>query len=138
VAHSETYPDRDFTGQVTSVDSRVDPVTRSVTVRAELPNPERLLRPGMLLSVRLYQAARQAIVVPEIAVLQVGTEAFIYRVSQDQTAARVRVKLGSRRRGEIEIVSGLADGDTIVTEGAVKLRDGARVTGAAEPPAVGG
>jgi membrane fusion protein (multidrug efflux system) len=67
----------------------VEPVTRYVTVRAELPNLERLLRPGMLLGVRLYQAARQAIVVPEIAVLQVGTDAFIYRVSQDQTAARV-------------------------------------------------
>jgi membrane fusion protein (multidrug efflux system) len=138
VAHSETYPDRDFTGQVTSVDSRVDPVTRSLTVRAELPNPERLLRPGMLLSVRLYQAARQAIVVPEIAVLQVGTDAFVYRVSPDQTAARVRIELGSRRRGEVEVVSGLAAGDTIVTEGAVKLRDGARVTNAAQAPAPGG
>jgi len=137
VALSETYPDREFTGKVTSVDSRVDPVTRSVTVRAELPNLERLLRPGMLLSVRLYQAARQAIVVPEIAVLQVGTDAFIYRVSQDQTAARVRVELGSRRRGEVEVVSGLAKGDTIVTEGAVKLRDGVRVTGAAEAQAAG-
>ncbi len=137
VALSETYPEREFTGRVTSVDSRVDPVTRSVTVRAELPNLERLLRPGMLLSVRLYQAARQAIVVPEIAVLQVGTDAFIYRVSQDQTAARARVELGSRRRGEVEVVSGLADGDTIVTEGAVKLRDGARVTGAAEAKATG-
>jgi len=135
VAHSETYPDREFTGKVTSVDSRVDPVTRSVTVRAELPNLERQLRPGMLLAVRLYQAARQAIVVPEIAVLQIGTDAFIYRVSQDQTAARVRVGLGARRRGEVEIVSGLAAGDTIVTEGAVKIRDGARVTSA---PAAGG
>ncbi len=138
VARSETYPDREFSGKVTSVDSRVDPVTRSVTVRAELPNLERLLRPGMLLGVRLYRAARQAIVVPEIAVLQIGTDAFIYRVSQDQTAARVRVELGSRRRGEVEVVSGLADGDTIVTEGAVKLRDGARVTNAADAPAAGG
>jgi len=138
VARSETYPDREFTGSVTSVDSRVDPVTRSLTVRAELPNPDRLLRPGMLLSVRLFQGARQAIVVPEIAVLQVGTDAFVYRVSPDRTATRVRVELGSRRRGEVEIVSGLAAGDTIVTEGAVKLRDGASVTSATESPAVAG
>lgn len=135
-AHSDTYPERDFAGKVASVDSRVDPVTRSVTVRAELPNPERLLRPGMLLSVRLYQAARSAIVVPEIAVIQVGTEAFVYRVAADQTATRVKVGLGSRRRGEVEIASGLAPGDTIVTEGAVKLRDGARV--APVPPAAAG
>ena len=135
-ARSETYPDRTFAGKVASVNSRVDPITRSVTVRAEIPNPERQLRPGMLLSVQLFQAPRQAIVVPEIAVIQVGTEAFVYRVAQDQTAERARVTLGARRRGEVEVVSGLAAGDTIVTEGAVKLREGARVTGA--PAAAGG
>jgi len=133
-ALSDTWPEREFAGKVASVDSRVDPVTRSVTVRAEIPNPERLLRPGMLLSVRLYQAARSAIVVPEIAVIQVGNEAFVYRVKPDQTVERVRVELGSRRRGEVEIASGLAAGDTIVTEGTVKLRDGARVAAA---PAAG-
>jgi membrane fusion protein (multidrug efflux system) len=129
-AHSETWPDREFAGRVASVDSRVDPVTRSVTVRGEIPNPDRLLRPGMLLSVRLYQAPRQAIVVPEIAVIQVGTEAFVYRVAGDQTASRARIMLGARRRGEVEVTSGLAPGDTIVAEGAVKLRDGARVSAA--------
>jgi membrane fusion protein (multidrug efflux system) len=105
-------------------------------VRAEVPNPDRLLRPGMLLSVRLYQAPRSTIVVPEIAVIQVGTEAFVYRVAADQTASRVKVGLGARRKGEVEIASGLAAGDTIVTEGAVKLRDGARVASA--PPAAAG
>jgi membrane fusion protein (multidrug efflux system) len=136
-AHSETYPDRDFAGRVASVDSRVDPVTRSVTVRAEVPNLERLLRPGMLLAVRLYQSPRNTIVVPEIAVIQVGTEAFVYRVSQDQIAARVKVELGARRRGEVEIASGLAAGDTIVSEGAVKLQDGARVSPAGSPASAG-
>jgi membrane fusion protein (multidrug efflux system) len=129
-AHSEAYPDRNFAGKVASVDSRVDPVTRSVTVRAELPNPERLLRPGMLLAVRLYQAPRATIAVPEIAVIQVGTDAFVYRVAEDATAARTKVTLGARRRGEVEVISGLATGDTIVIEGAVKLRDGVRVTSA--------
>jgi membrane fusion protein, multidrug efflux system len=121
-------------------DSRVDPVTRSVPVRAEVPNPDRLLRPGMLLSVRLYQAARDTIVVPEIAVIQVGTEAFVYRVTREQTAERVKVELGSRRRGEVEIASGLAAGETIVTEGAVKLRDGSRIAAApaAAAPAAAG
>jgi membrane fusion protein (multidrug efflux system) len=133
-AHSETYPDRDFAGKVASVDSRVDPVTRSVAVRALVPNPERLLRPGMLLSVRLYQAPRQAIVVPEIAVVQVGSEAFVYRVTAERTAERAKVTLGARRRGEVEIASGLAAGDTIVTEGSNKLREGSRV---ADAPAAG-
>lgn len=129
-AHSETYPDRDFAGSVASVDSRVDPVTRSVTVRAVVPNPERLLRPGMLLAVRLYQAPRQAIVVPEIAVVQVGSDAFVYRVTKDATAERAKVSLGARRRGEVEITAGLAAGERIVTEGSNKLREGVRVADA--------
>lgn len=136
-AHSETWPDRDFAGTVASVDSRVDPVTRSVTVRAEIPNPDRLLRPGMLLSVRLYREPRSAIVVPEMAVVQVGSESFVYRVTDGQTAERVRVTLGSRRQGEVEIASGLSVGDTIVTEGSVKLRDGSRVAAAPAAAAAG-
>jgi membrane fusion protein, multidrug efflux system len=126
-ARSETWPGRDFEGTVMSVDSRVDPVTRSVTVRAEVPNPDRLLRPGMLMSVRLFQAPRETIVLPEIAVIQVGSDSFVFRVADDQTAERVEVELGSRRKGEVEIARGLAAGDVVVTEGSVKLRDGLRV-----------
>ena len=59
--------------------------------------------------------------------IQVGTDAFVYRVAQDQTAERVKVGLGARREGEVEIRSGLDAGDRIVTEGIVKLRDGMRV-----------
>jgi membrane fusion protein, multidrug efflux system len=131
VARSETYPDRDFEGTVTSVDSRVDPVTRSVTVRAEVPNPDRLLRPGMLMSVRLFRAPRDTLVIPEIAVLQVGSDSFVFRVSQNRTAERVEVQLGSRREGSVEVTSGLSAGDVIVTEGAVKLRDGVPIAPAA-------
>jgi membrane fusion protein (multidrug efflux system) len=126
-AKSGTYPSRNFEGVVKSVDSRVDPVTRSVTVRAEIPNPDRLLRPGMLMSVQVFLAAREALVVPEIAVVQVGTDSFVYRVKADRTVERAKVGLGSRRAGEVEITNGLAAGDRIVTEGTVKLREGALV-----------
>jgi membrane fusion protein (multidrug efflux system) len=131
-AHSETYPGRAFAGRVTSVDSRIDPVTRSVAVRAEIPNTDLLLRPGMLMSVQLFREPRDTLVVPEIAILQVGMNAFVYRVTAEETAERVPVELGARRKGEVEIVRGLSAGDRIVTEGAVKLRDGARVS-LAEP-----
>jgi membrane fusion protein (multidrug efflux system) len=135
-AKSGTYPDREFDGVVKSVDSRVDPVTRSVTVRAEIPNPDRLLRPGMLMSVQVLLAAREALVVPEIAVVQVGTDSFVYRVKADRSVERAKVELGSRRAGEVEIRGGLAAGDRIVTEGTVKLREGAMVVEAR--PAEGG
>jgi membrane fusion protein (multidrug efflux system) len=134
-AGSAAWPGREFTGVVTTVDSRVDPVTRAVTVRAELPNPERELRPGMLLTVRLFRPERQALVIPEISVIQVAQRAHVFRLKDDGSVEQVYVTLGQRRRGEVEVVDGLSAGDRIVVDGVVKLRDGARVTEAAPPAA---
>jgi membrane fusion protein (multidrug efflux system) len=132
-ASSSAYPGREFSGQVTTVDSRVDPVTRAVTVRAEIPNPDRLLRPGMLLTLQVFQPERQALVVPEIAVIQVAREAHVFRVLADDTVEQVPVTLGQRRRGEVEVVGGLAAGDRIVVDGTVKLRQGSRIVEVAKP-----
>jgi membrane fusion protein (multidrug efflux system) len=127
VATSTAYPGREFTGRVTTVDSRIDPVTRAVTVRSELANPDRALRPGMLLTLQVFQPARQALVVPEIAVIQVAQQAHVFRVLPDATVEQVNVTLGQRRRGEVEITEGLAAGDRIVLDGTVKLRPGASI-----------
>jgi membrane fusion protein (multidrug efflux system) len=131
-AKSAAWPDREFEGKVRAVDSRVDPVTRAVTVRAEIPNPDSLLRPGMLLTVQLFKPERQALIVPEIALIQVGGQSYVFRVGADATVEQVEVGTGARRRGEVEIVAGLAAGDRIVVEGTVKLRPGAAI---AEAPA---
>jgi len=138
-AVSSAYPGREFKGQVMTVDSRIDPVTRAVTVRGEIPNPERLLRPGMLLSLRVFQPERQALVVPEISVIQVARSAHVFRVLPDNKVEQVGVKLGQRRRGEVEVVEGLSAGDRIVVDGTVKLRQGASIVeakAAPESPAV--
>lgn len=138
-ARSAAWPDREFTGTVSTIDSRVDPVTRAVTVRAEIPNPERELRPGMLLTLQVFQPERQALVVPEISVIQVAQDAHVFRVKADDTVEQVDVKLGQRRQGEVEVLDGLAAGDRIVVDGTVKLREGARVveaTAAGEAAAV--
>lgn len=127
VAQSAAWPGVDFEGTVRAVDSRVDPVTRAVTVRAEIANPEARLRPGMLLAVRLLKPAREALVLPELALVQVGTRAYVFKVGADDKVAQVEVEVGARRRGEVEIVGGLAPGDRVVVEGTVKLRDGATV-----------
>lgn len=127
-ATSAAYPGRSFEGEVATVDSRVDPVTRAVTVRALLPNPDRLLRPGMLLTVELFQPERQALVVPEISVIQVSRDAHVFRLRDDDTVEQVGVRLGQRRRGEVEVLEGLSAGDRIVVDGVVKLRNGARVS----------
>jgi len=132
-ARSAAWPGRDFVGVVRAVDSRVDPATRAVTVRAEIPNPDMALRPGMLLTVRLMRPERHTLVVPEIAVVQVGTQSYLFRVKEDDTVEQVKVKLGARRRGEVEILEGVAEGERIVVEGTQKVRAGGKIKSA--PPA---
>ncbi|HET6603070.1 MAG TPA: efflux RND transporter periplasmic adaptor subunit [Xanthomonadaceae bacterium] len=127
VARSAAWPDQEFTGTVQTVGSRVDPVTRAVTVRANIPNPERRLRPGMLLSVRLFEPPRSAIAIPEIALIQIGASSYVYRVAEGGVVQQLEVEIGARRRGKVEIARGLDAGDRIVVEGTVKLRPGARV-----------
>lgn len=125
------FPGERFGGEVSAIDSRVDENTRAVTVRADFANPERRLRPGMLLDVRLYQPERQALVIPEIAVVQVGRESFVYRVKADDSVERVDVRTGERRDGKVEILDGIRAGERIVVDGTGKLRPGLKVRGEA-------
>ena len=124
VAESVSYPDRKFEGVVRTVGSRVDPITRAVTVRAHVPNEDHALRPGMLLTVQVVTAEHLTLVVPEGAVFQVQNRAYVF-TAVDQTAHQTQIEVGSRRFGLVEVVGGLNEGDLIVTEGIVKLRDGA-------------
>lgn len=127
VAATRAYSERSFHGSVHSVDSRVDPVTRSVVVRVLLRNPERLLKPGMLMQVTLIQNPRSALVVPEGALMPLGSEQFVLRVIGDGDAHRVertQVRIGARRPGEVEILDGLAEGDLVVTHGTLRVRPG--------------
>jgi membrane fusion protein (multidrug efflux system) len=126
-ARSEAWPGVTFTGTVASIDSRVDPGSRAVTVRAEIPNADGRLRPGMLLDVGVERAARDTLAIPELALQQNGTQASVFRVEPGDKVKEVPVKIGSRRFGEVEIVSGLKPGDRIVVEGTVKLRDGGKI-----------
>ena len=126
-ATSAAWPGREFTGQVQTTDARIDPNTRAVTVRAVFDNDQSLLRPGMLLDVRLYRPDRQALVVPEIAVVQVGRDSFVYRVDAEGRVAQAPVRAGARHAGQAEIVEGLQAGDRIVVDGTGKLRPGVTV-----------
>jgi len=127
IARSVAFPGREFRGKVVSMDSRVDPVSRAVQVRAEIPNDDHALRAGMMLIVNVLREPRQTLAVAEIAVVQVGTDSFVFRVGADDKVEQVPVSLGARRRGEVEIVEGLAAGERIVIDGTVKLRNGSRI-----------
>ena len=134
---STAWRDRGFVGTVSHVGSRVDPTSRAFSVRADFENPGHLLRPGMLIEVELERAERDALLVPEIAVVQVGRESFVYRVTPDATAEQVVVTIGARAGGMAEILSGIGPGDRIVVDGTGKLRDGSAIVeaGAAGDPA---
>lgn len=128
---ARAYGDREFQGEVSSIDSRVDPATRSVRVRALLPNPDRSLRPGVLMSVVLMKDPRTALVVPEAALVPLGRQVYVFRVTGEGGAARVErreVQIGTRRPGEVEVREGLAAGDRVVTHGTLRVKDGDPVT----------
>lgn len=134
-AQSAALPGARFTGTVVARDTRIDPVSRAFRVRAELPNPEGVLPPGLFMAARVALAAREnAVVIPEQAVMAEGRATYVYRVV-DGKAERVEVKLGARRVGEVEVLEGLEDGDAVVTEGVQRLRPGVpvQVGGAPRP-----
>jgi membrane fusion protein, multidrug efflux system len=122
------YADRMFDGAVTTIDARLDPATRAVQVRADFANDERLLRPGMLVTVEVPGIERQALLLPEIAVTQVGRDSFVYRVKSDDSVEQVKIVVAARRGGKVEIADGLVAGDRIVVEGTGKLRPGGKIS----------
>ncbi|MFK7889074.1 MAG: efflux RND transporter periplasmic adaptor subunit [Gammaproteobacteria bacterium] len=128
LAASPAYRDQDFVGEVAGIGSRVDEVTRSVTVRADLPNPTGALRPGMLMTVSLATGERAGLAIPESAVIPTNRDPYVYIIGEDLVAQRRGVSTGQRSAGQIEILSGLAEGEQVVVLGLVSLRPGVPVT----------
>ena len=126
-ARAAAYGDRTFEGVVRGVDSRVDPVTRSIQVRALIPNPERTLKPGLLMRVELLVDPRDALVVPEAAILHQGQEHFVQLVVEGEkglTSERRQIRIGARKPGLVEVREGLAKGDRVIEDGHLKARPG--------------
>jgi len=126
ISVSAAYPEETFSGVVQTINSRVDPVTRSVAIRAHLNNDARLLRPGMLLTVKLVRDRTSALVVPEEAVIPIRDKQFVF-VVQEGVAQRIQVQVGRRRTGFVEILDGLEQGQLVIEQGAIKIRPGSKV-----------
>lgn len=125
-ADSLVYPDRVFEGVVASVDTRLDPVSRAVQVRAIIANGDSALKPGMFLTVDLQLDRGDVLVAPEQAIVPEGTRQFVFVVN-DGVAEKREVALGRRIPGFVVIDEGLEAGDTVITEGTHKVRDGSPV-----------
>ncbi|HET7203499.1 MAG TPA: efflux RND transporter periplasmic adaptor subunit [Steroidobacteraceae bacterium] len=135
-ARSVAYPGQTFSGRVASVDSRVDPQTRSVIVRATVPNDRGLLKPGMFLTVKLARGEADVLVVPEESLVPEQGDVFVYVVN-DGAVAKRKIQTGPRRVGSVQVTAGLEPGELVVTEGTQKLRDGANVDVVASAPSPG-
>ncbi|CAN5637690.1 efflux RND transporter periplasmic adaptor subunit [soil metagenome] len=122
----DAYPGERFGGEVVAIDPVIDPVSRSVRLRAQVANPDFKLRPGQFARVLLQpRGAQQALLVPEQALMQTGDERFVYTVVDGQ-ARRSVVQTGTRVPGKVEIRSGLSAGDVVIIAGQGKpmMRDG--------------
>ena len=123
-AESIVYRGRQFDGTVQVVGSRIDPVTRSVQVRAVIDNTGGELRPGMLMTVSVALNSVQAVVVPEQSLVPRSGKQFVFVVDEANVASQVEVEIGRRRPGIVEIIQGVSVGDMVVTEGLARLRPG--------------
>jgi membrane fusion protein (multidrug efflux system) len=120
----DAFRGQTFEGTVYSIDPRVDEVSRTVRVRARIPNNEGKLRPGMFANVALVLGhTERALLIPEEAIVPQQDKTFVFRVDE-KTARFTEVKLGGREQGKVQIVNGLEATDTVVTGGVQKIRDG--------------
>lgn len=126
-SNSIVYGNKVFEGTVSVVGSRIDPVTRGVSVRATINNSAMLLRPGMLMTVSLALNEKFALVVPERALIASQGRQYVFVVDSKNKVARTEVELGRRRDGFVEVISGLEQGQEVVSEGTVKVRPGQTV-----------
>ncbi|MGB3939886.1 MAG: efflux RND transporter periplasmic adaptor subunit, partial [Candidatus Manganitrophaceae bacterium] len=124
----DAFPAETFSGKLYAIDARVDEATRTVLLRARIPNPNRMLHPGIFARVVLDLGGREkTLFIPEQAIVPMAGEKFVYRIV-DGKAMLTKVRIGMRKEGKVEIVEGLGPQETVVTEGQMKLFDGASVT----------
>ncbi len=131
----DAMPGKSYEGTVFAINPLIDAAGRSVVIRAQVRNQGTVLRPGMFARVRLLtRDVQDTLAVPEQAIVPQGDEWYVYRVV-DGKAQRAKVEIGQRRDGKTEIISGLQDGDVVVTAGQLKLRDGVpvQIAGASGP-----
>lgn len=123
----DAIPDRAYDGRVYAINPLIDANGRAVVIRAQVSNRDGKLRPGMFARVRLFTSeAKDSAMIPEESLFPVGDDRYVYKVV-DGKALRQKVEIGQRRDGKVEILSGLAASDLVVTAGHQKIRDGAAV-----------
>ena len=117
-----SYKDKIFEGEVDFVSSRINADTRSLLSRIKVKNKDLELISGSLLEVSVKFDLRNSLSVPDTSVMVEGDKSYVYKINDENIANKIEVKTGLRSEKNIEIVSGLTQGDIIVAEGLRKVR----------------
>ena len=115
-----------FQGKIETISSRIDPSTRSILSRVLVDNSNFEIIPGQLMTVKVIYDEINQIGVPESAVTIQGSTAFVYTV-KDDTAEKKDIKIGKRNFGKVSVISGINEGDFVITEGVSKVRNNAKI-----------
>ncbi len=129
-ARTDDFPDRSFTGEITSIDNAIDPVTRSVQVRAIIDNEDRLLRAGTFMTVVVNASPSLSLAVPEEAIQPRGPKSFVFVVESENgtdIATQREIEPGRREDRYVEVLNGLSEGERVITEGVIRVREGSEV-----------
>jgi membrane fusion protein (multidrug efflux system) len=134
---TDAYPDMTFSGKVIALDPKLDPVTRNIAVRAQLANPDRKLLPGMFASVTITTGAKEKkLTLPQTAITYNPYGETVFLVIEGEpdadgktplVAQQKFVQTGTTRGDQVAILSGVEEGQTVVTSGQLKLKNGTPV-----------
>ena len=123
---SSAFSGKIFKGRVSSISSRIDPSTRSILARISVNNKNFEIIPGQLMTVKIIYNEINQIGVPESAVTIQGNTAFVYIV-KNNTAEKRDIKIGNRNFGKVSVLSGIKEGDLVISEGVSKVRNKTKV-----------
>ena len=121
------YKDKTYEGKIESVASRIDPQTRSILARAKINNENSEIIPGSLLEIEILYNEKNALSVPDTSIMYEGSKKFIYKIIENNMIKKTEVETGIRNSGNLEVLSGLNEGDKIIAEGLTKVRPGMKV-----------
>lgn len=133
-AHATGF-NEEFKGEVAAIDSQVDVATRSVVVRAVIPNPDGKLKPGLLMTVELLKNPRDSVTIPETAIIPEGRKHFVFVVNEGENgsvAEKREIVIGARRPGDVEVVDKLKAGEKVIVQGTMMAQNGRPVKITAE------
>ena len=116
-----------YKGIVDSTSSRINTEKRSLTARIRLDNSNSEILPGALLEITIKYNERDSLSIPDTSVILEGNKVYIYKVNKDNLTKKTEIKIGIRNNGNLEVVSGLNEGETIVAEGLKKVRPNGKI-----------